>query len=63
MEITVCQNLTQDLQDSFDFNGQRTEILRGFGEIGVASITKRRREGSAEVNGNPIGAAEIEGIL
>lgn len=63
MEITVCQNLTQDLQDSFDFNRQRTEMLRGFGEIEVASITKRRREGSAEVKGSPGGTVEIAATI
>lgn len=63
MEITVCQDTTQELQDSFDFNRQRTETLRGFGEIEVASIIRRLREGSTEVKGNPGGTVEIVGII
>ncbi|AXI55516.1 hypothetical protein SuNHUV7_03370 (plasmid) [Pseudoseohaeicola sp. NH-UV-7] len=63
MEITVCQNASQELQDSFDFNRQRTETLRGFGEIEVASIIRRRREGSTEVKGNPGGTVEIAATI
>jgi class 3 adenylate cyclase len=41
MEITVCQELLEELQDSFDFDRNRTETLRGFGEVKVASISRR----------------------
>ncbi|MGB3244468.1 MAG: adenylate/guanylate cyclase domain-containing protein [Sulfitobacter sp.] len=44
MEITVCQSLLEELHDSFDFNHTRTETLKGFGEVKVASISRRFRQ-------------------
>lgn len=41
MEITVCHGALEDLQDCFDFNRNRAVDLRGYGEVDVASISRR----------------------
>ena len=42
MEITICGELTGALIDGFAISNRRTEDLRGFGEVSVATLSERR---------------------
>ena len=47
MEITICGSLMGELIDTFDISPPRTEDLRGFGEVSVATLSERRPAASA----------------
>ncbi|MAC78224.1 MAG: adenylate cyclase [Rhodobacteraceae bacterium] len=42
MEITICGTLVGSLIDYFEISPQRTETLRGFGEVSIATLSERR---------------------
>jgi len=41
MEITICGAMVKELSQEFEIEGPRTETLRGFGDVEVATMSER----------------------
>ncbi len=53
MQITVHEGMVPDVSDEFDVLDIRRETIRGFGEVGLATIAERQRQGLAPEDDEP----------